>query len=246
MPTRRLTLIGIGAGHPEHITLQAVAAIQQTDVFFVVTKRDGDELAEMRTQVLDRHARHEHRVVTIVDPPRRRGGTPEEQRRAVAEWRGERRRQYATLFDEHLRDDVRGAFLAWGDPALYESTLTVVKGLPDVEVEVIPGISAISALTAAHGISLNRIGRPVHITTGRRLAEDGVTADDVVVMLDADGAFADIDDDVDIFWGAFLGTTDQLLVSGPLREVADEIVRTRAEAKARKGWLFDTYLLRRR
>jgi precorrin-6A synthase len=246
MPTRHLTIIGIGAGHPEHITVQAINAINATDVFFVVTKHEDDELAQVRTQILERYAEHEPHVVTIVDPPRARGGTPAQQRQAVAEWRGERRAQYASLFEEHLHDGVRGAFLAWGDPALYESTLTVVQGLPDVVVDVIPGISAISALTAAHRISLNRIGRPVHITTGRRLAEEGMTADDVVVMLDADGAFAHVTEDVDIYWGAFLGTNDQQLVSGRLHDVAEEILETRAAAKARKGWMFDTYLLRRR
>jgi precorrin-6A synthase len=246
MPTRNLTLIGIGAGDPTHVTVQAVDAINRTDVFFVVTKSVGDELTALRTQILERYARHAHRVVTVTDPPRRRGGTPAEQEQAVAEWRAARRAQYAELFDRELAHGERGAFLAWGDPALYESTLTILQGLDDVEVDVVPGISAISALTAAHRISLNRVGRPVHITTGRRLAQDGMTADDVVVMLDADGAFTGIDEDVDIYWGAYLGTPDELLLSGPLREIRDELAATRAAAKDRKGWMFDTYLLRRR
>ena len=70
--------------------------------------------------------------------------------------------------------------------------------------------------------------------------------DDVVVMLDAGTTFASLPpDDLFIYWGAYLGTDDELLISGPLAEVADEIVTTRAEARARKGWMFDTYLLRR-
>jgi precorrin-6A synthase len=67
------------------------------------------------------------------------------------------------------------------------------------------------------------------------------------VMLDGAGVFADLpDDDLDIYWGAYVGTADELLVQGPVRDVADEIVRRRAEARARKGWIMDTYLLRRR
>jgi precorrin-6A synthase len=50
---------------------------------------------------------------------------------------------------------------------------------------------------------------------------------------------------VTIYWGAYLGTADEILVSGPLAEVADEIQRVRARARDRKGWMFDTYLLRR-
>ena len=71
--------------------------------------------------------------------------------------------------------------------------------------------------------------------------------DDVVVMLDGKQAFASIDPaGLDIYWGAYLGTPEQLLVSGPLGDVAEEIIRVRADAAARLGWVFDTYLLRRR
>jgi precorrin-6A synthase len=50
---------------------------------------------------------------------------------------------------------------------------------------------------------------------------------------------------VEIYWGAYLGTSDELLIAGPLAAVRDEIARVRAEARERKGWMFDTYLLRR-
>jgi len=112
---------------------------------------------------------------------------------------------------------------------------------------VIPGISSVSALAARHRIGLNRVGRPVQITTGRRLSEglpEGV--DDVVVMLDAHCAFTGIpNDDTVIYWGAYLGTPDEVLVAGPVREVSEQIQAVRAEAQRRKGWIMDTYLLRR-
>ncbi|MFG3438844.1 hypothetical protein ACGF0J_16495 [Nonomuraea sp. NPDC047897] len=84
----------------------------------------------------------------------------------------------------------------------------------------------------------------MHLTTGRRLAEEGPTADDMVIMLDARCAFSGLDD-FHIYWGAYLGTEDEILVEGPVREVGERIVRLRAEARARKGWIMDTYLLRR-
>jgi precorrin-6A synthase len=87
----------------------------------------------------------------------------------------------------------------------------------------------------------------VLVTPARLLAEglpDDI--DDVVVMLDPGTAFAALPpDDLSIYWGAYLGTDDELLIAGPLGDVSDEIVRVRADAKARKGWMFDTYLLRR-
>ena len=88
----------------------------------------------------------------------------------------------------------------------------------------------------------------MRITTGRQLAQgwpDG--ADDVVVMLDGTCSFTQVDPaGVTIYWGAYLGTDDEMLVSGPLAEVSDHIQQVRAEARKRKGWMFDTYLLRRR
>jgi precorrin-6A synthase len=113
---------------------------------------------------------------------------------------------------------------------------------------VIPGISAIQALAARHRIALNRIGKSIHITTGRKIAEglpDNI--DDVIVMLDADCSFKHLgDSEIDIYWGAYVGTEDEILVAGDLRERMQDIERVRTEAKARKGWIMDTYLLRRR
>lgn len=253
---RKVTIIGIGAGDPGHVTMQAVDALRATDVFFVVTKRrEQDELVALRRVILDRYVEAgSYRTVELADPERRRGATAEEQRAAVLQWRAARAAQYARTLGEALGEDEAGAFLAWGDPSLYESTLTVLQSLRttgalEFELDVIPGVSALAALTARHRIPLNRPGGAVQITTGRRLADHGLPteADDVVVMLDPDLAFADlVGDDIDVYWGAYLGTEDELLVSGPAREVAGEIQRLRGEAKRRKGWIFDTYLLRRR
>ncbi|MDN5571925.1 MAG: precorrin-6A synthase (deacetylating), partial [Propionibacteriaceae bacterium] len=146
-----------------------------------------------------------------------------------------------------------GGFLVWGDPSLYESTLAIVNQLATqasdpMEVRVIPGISCVLALAARHRIPLNRQGRAVQVSPARLLADgppEGV--DDVVVMLDGRRTFAAIDPTgLDIYWGAYLGTPDEILISGSLDVVRDEIVRIRADAAARKGWMFDTYLLRRR
>ena len=136
---------------------------------------------------------------------------------------------------------------------LYDSTLRIIdqivaRGTVAFEYEVIPGITAVQALAAKHRIALNRIGKSVHITTGRKVAE-GLpdNLDDVIVMLDADCSFKHLgNSNLDIFWGAYVGTDDEILVAGDLRERTDDIERMRSEAKARKGWIMDTYLLRKR
>ena len=109
--------------------------------------------------------------------------------------------------------------------------------------DVIPGITAVQVLTARHRIPLNDIGEPVLITTGRQLRSTGLTGS-AVVMLDGDCAFLDCPPQTRIWWGAYLGTADELLVSGTVGEVGERIVAMRAEARAQHGWIMDTYLLR--
>jgi precorrin-6A synthase len=247
---RRLLLIGIGTGDPDHVTVQAVNALNAFDVLFVVTKDGTDELVALRRAIVDRHrTTGPHRTVELADPPRPWREAPD-YRAAVARWREQRAAQWQDALAEHLRDGETGAFLVWGDPSLYESTLAVVAGIAErtgLEYEVIPGISSVHALTARHRIPLNRVGRAVQISPARLLADgmpDGV--DDVVVMLDAGATLATLPaEGIDVYWGAYLGTEDEILISGPLAEVAPAIARAREHARERKGWVFDIYLLRR-
>jgi len=250
---RRLLLIGIGAGDVDHVTVQAVNALNRFDVLFVVTKDGGDELVAMRRAVVARHrTAGPHRTVALADPPRPWRHAPD-YRAAVTRWREERAALWEAALRDELRDGETSAFLVWGDPSLYESTLAVAqeiagRGELHLDLEVIPGVSSLHALTARHRIPLNRVGRSVLITPARLLT-DGLPedVDDVVVMLDAGTALAALDPTgMDIYWGAYLGTEDELLISGALADVAGEIAEARARAKARKGWIFDIYLLRRR
>ena len=250
---RKVFVIGIGAGNPEYITVQAINALNEVDVFFIMDKGDQKEdLVRLRKEICERYVKNKsYRTVETADPPRDRTASSYEP--AVRAWHDQRAAIYERLIGEELGEDECGAFLVWGDPSLYDSTLRIVdqivaRGTVAFEYEVIPGISAIQALAAQHRIALNRIGRSIHITTGRKIAE-GLpnNVDDVIVMLDADCSFKTIGDaDFDIYWGAYIGTEDEILVSGDLRERMHDIERLRAEAKARKGWVMDTYLLRRR
>jgi precorrin-6A synthase len=245
---RQVVVIGIGAGDPDQLTIEAVNELGRLDVAFLVDKGDEKgELVALRRELLRRYAPRA-RVVAVPDPERDR--TAAAYPAAVDDWRRRRAVAYAALIRDELPEAGRGGFLAWGDPALYDGTVGILADIADVPFEyaVIPGISSVSALAARHRVGLNRVGRAVQITTGRRLAEQGMPRgiDDVVVMLDARQAYRGLTDDVDIFWGAYLGCPDEILCSGPLREVAAEIDALRADARARKGWIMDTYLLRRR
>jgi precorrin-6A synthase len=248
---RRVLVIGIGAGDPDHVTVQAIAALNAADVFFVMDKGAAKhDLVRLRREICERYIEDtSYRIVEVRDPERNRSAP--DYAAAVAAWRSARADVWESLIAEELGDDGCGAFLVWGDPALYDSTIAVLReiesrGRVAFEFEVIPGISSVQALAAAHRVPLNRVGEPIEVTTGRRLGERPNAAGDAVVMLDAGTAFDAIaDGDTEIYWGAYVGTEHEILVSGKLRDVAQEIARVRAEARERHGWIMDVYLLRR-
>jgi precorrin-6A synthase len=246
---RKIYVIGIGAGDPDQLTLQAAKAIGRTDVFFLLDKGEEKEsMIELRRRLMKAYGRPSRRIAEGRDPARDR--RPADYEGTVADWRSRRSEVTEALISEHLLDDETGSFLVWGDPSLYDSTIAILdeilgRGQTLFEYEVIPGISSVSALAAKHRIGLNRVGQPFEVTTGRRLAEGWPSGvDDVVVMLDAQQAFTAYPD-AEIYWGAYIGTSDEILRSGRVSEVADDILAVRAEARARHGWIMDTYLLRR-
>ena len=240
-PMKTILVIGIGTGSPEHLTVAAIAALNRADVLFVPDKgADKADLADIRRSIIARFVSGAPRQIGYAVP--RRDAANPDYGQGVDDWHGALADIFTGLIAE-VPDGGHGAFLVWGDPGLYDSTLRILERVDaPIRVEVVPGITAIQALTAAHGIALNHIGEPVLITTGRQL---GPVDTDTVVMLDGRQAFRNADPDLDIFWGAYLGTPDQILISGRLGDVAEEIVATRAAARQRHGWIMDIYLLRK-
>ena len=248
--TVRALVIGIGSGSVGHLTREAITALNEVDVFLVADKGTAKhELVALRTEICRAVIEHDHyRVVEVPDPER----DASEYVAGVQAWHAARASAYAQLIRAEVPPDGTVGFLVWGDPALYDSTIRIVESVAALGVElaltVIPGISSVSLLAARHRIALNRIGQPVHITTGRRLAaEYSPDLGDVVVMLDGDLACAALVEeypDLQIYWGAQLGLPDEALVSGPLASVLGEIRQIRTGLREARGWVMDTYLLR--
>ena len=249
---KQLLVIGIGAGNPDYITMQAVKALNRVDVFFLLDKgQSKDKLIDLRREICERYITAPgYRFAEAHSPERERGDV--DYAASVDDLNRAKRQTFERLINDELSDGQCGAFLVWGDPALYDSTVRILRAILDsgrcaFEFEVIPGITSVQALAAQHKVPLNSIGRSVEITTGRRLAAGQVSdADSLVVMLDAEDSYQQVTDrQTEIFWGAYLGTPDQILLSGRLVDVADEIERVRKAARAEHGWIMDTYLLRK-
>lgn len=245
-----LTLIGIGTGDPEQLTLAAIRAMNAADL--ILLPRKGEEKADLiavRRDMCARVLTGATRTVEFDLPVRRQQG---DYLGAVQDWHDAIATCWADQIAAHLPDGGRLALLVWGDPSLYDSTLRVADRLRAqgmaLRVSVVPGISSLHALTAAHAITLNALAEPVLITTGRQLRDHGwpAQADSVAVMLDGGCAFREIDPTgVHIWWGAYLGMAHQALIAGTLESVGPRIIAERAALRARHGWIMDVYLMRK-
>ncbi|MCE7797112.1 precorrin-6A synthase (deacetylating) [Sphingobium sufflavum] len=246
-----LHLIGIGTGNPDHLTMAAIRAMRGADLILLPRKGDAkSDLIDLRRSLCAANVSEATRVVEF-DLPTRSPTPPYIE--AVHDWHDAIAAAWAEQIAVHLPGGGALALLVWGDPSLYDSTLRIAERLRAdgmaLRLHVVPGITSVQALTAAHAIPLNSLAAPVVITTGRRLREGGWPegADTVVVMLDGGCAFGSLPaEGVHIWWGAYLGMAQEALVEGPLGDVAAAIVETRAALRARHGWIMDVYLMRRR
>lgn len=241
-----LTLIGIGTGNPDHLTRQAIRALNAADLILLPRKgAQKSDLADLRRQILAEVLTAPIPVAEYDMPER---ADQADYVAAVNAWHDAIAALWAKAIAAHLPQGGRVALLVWGDPSLYDSTLRIAARLPGVTTEVVPGLTSLQLLTAAHAIPLNALTAPVTITTGRRLRDEGWPAgsDTLAVMLDSGGAFSAIDPEgIAIWWGAYVGMPEQVLIHGPLAEVAVRITDTRAALRAKHGWIMDIYLMRR-
>ncbi len=249
-----LLLIGIGTGNPDHLTLEAVKALQTADLILVPVKgEEKADLLEVRREILARHVPSLRARIAEFAMPVRDASNPDYRDR-VERWHD----AIAAAWKREIEGRLEGAekagcvaLLVWGDPSLYDSTLRIAERLSrhlPLSVRVIPGLTSIQMLTAAHRMPLNEIGASVLITTGRQLSRGGWPPgiDTLVVMLDGETAFTKIEQDgVAIWWGAYPGLPQEIVISGPLPEVSERIVGARSAARAENGWIMDIYLLRR-
>src|SRR3954452_4415360 len=109
---RRVLVVGIGPGDPEHLTLGAVRALNETDAVFIVDKgAAAADLRDARRQLCERviDPAHRYRIVEVaLDSVRDRGAGPYDS--AVAEWRQERVAAYEGVI-AGLGANETGAFL---------------------------------------------------------------------------------------------------------------------------------------
>lgn len=247
---RRVRVVGIGSGGLDQITVEAARALRASDYALAAVKGPVDPLIDLRAQVLARHAPGVE-LVGVPDPERDRSSSSTSSdagyRGVVTDWHEARSLAWERVVASRPGDV---AIPVWGDPAFYDSSLRILdriaeRGALDLEVEVVPGISALQVLAARHRLVLHEIGGTVTVTTGRRLREVvAAGADNVVVMLNGDLPLDDLAH-WHIWWGGNLGDAGETLVAGRVGDVLPDLRAHRERLRDEHGWVMDVYLLRR-
>src|SRR5262249_41728770 len=99
---RKVFVIGISAGNPDYVTVQAINALNEVDVFFTMDKgHEKEDLSRLLKEICDRYIKDKsYRTIETPDPLRDR--TPLSygpavrawhEERAGADWRRTRRRR---------------------------------------------------------------------------------------------------------------------------------------------------------
>ncbi|GLY86351.1 precorrin-2 C(20)-methyltransferase [Actinoallomurus iriomotensis] len=142
----RLVGVGVGPGDPELVTVRGVRVLREADLVLVPVMAPGEQ--GRAEAVVRAHVAEAERVVFALND---RGGVTE--RRANA-WDAAARR-VVEAFEQGARTV---AFATIGDPNVY-STFTylaqaVRERAPGVEVETVPGVTAMQDLAARSGTVL--------------------------------------------------------------------------------------------
>src|SRR5215212_4816981 len=105
----RVLVIGIGSGRPEHLTGEAVAALNSVDVFLVADKGGAKhDLVALRRSLCEAVIEHDrYRVVEVPDPERESAGGYEA---GVRDWHATRAAAYAEVLRTALPDGGTAGF----------------------------------------------------------------------------------------------------------------------------------------
>ena len=132
----RLYGVGVGPGDPELLTLKALRVLREVPVVAVPVPHEGSESQALKTA--SAWLQPEQRVLRLLFPMAEDTATRERHRRAAAR---------SVLRELQLGRDV--AFLTEGDPTIHSTFIYVLRNLPeDLPVEIVPGISSITAAAA--------------------------------------------------------------------------------------------------
>jgi len=148
----KLHIIGVGPGDPELLTLKGLRILQESAVYFVPkAKEDGSSTA---LDIIKQVVSLENKEIVETYFPMLKVRMAEEPPPKLKEaWQ-----QAANGVIAHLRQGKDVVFPTLGDPAIYSTGLYLCRTLsdmaPDLQIDIVPGVSSIGACAAETGMPL--------------------------------------------------------------------------------------------
>lgn len=234
---RKVLIVGVGAGNPDFVTVQAIDVRGHVTLFFIPNQRPGlgmKDHARLRAEILELYVRNRpFRTAPYKEPCRSDDSVDPAAASGL---------RHARLWIEQLDASECAAFLVWSAFSLLETVQRILQRLRsmggfDLDYEVIPGNSGIQVLTTAHKVALCNIGRSILTATGRSIAGPFPNnADTIAFMLGAVPALDAVNGQGDTHWSLYAGMPDDMLVSGWLREIVGALEQVRNDALDGRGW----------
>ncbi len=231
----RLYGIGVGPGDPELLPLRAHRILSRVPVIFAPQKDDKNQSYASRI-IAGLVKEPEQRIIELVFPMRRNA------EELASHWE-----KAAQNIWGHLSEGKDCAFIAEGDPLLYGTFIHVFavlqKSHPEVDIEVIPGISSVNAAAARALLPLASGGERIAILSA--ICEDKAIREtlenfDTVVFLKIDTAFERILNILEE-----LNLTDKCAYVRRCTTRDEEIIRDVKKLKGKKLDYFSLLIVRR-
>ena len=241
---KKVYLIGMGPGNLKYLTLEAVDLIKRLPLFLIPLKSSKKTyLTEKRKEILYKIRKDQNfKIVEIPFPERKRSFQYKE---AVISWRRKKAEILIKVLQKESTEEA--GFIIWGDPSIYDGHIEIFKDVQKqipIEFEIIPGISAFQILSAKHKIPLTKIAGSLLFTTPRGLKKFSEIKENTVVFLDNYESYRKFNqEDLKIYWGAYLGTEKEVLLSGRLSEIKEKIIELRRKLRKENGWIMEIYFL---
>ncbi len=163
MTIANLSIVGVGPGDPELLTLKAARVLSTASLIYVPASHLSRET--WLRDVVDQHASDKARIREVS---------------FSADRNPVQRKLHWQTTAEEICDQLKGgesiAFVTLGDPQLYSTSYYLLQALKDlwsdVPVEIIPGISSVSHAAALTHFALGTTTRPLTIIPSVKVVDD--------------------------------------------------------------------------
>ena len=148
-----LTVVGVGPGDPNYLTMAAIKAIRKSKVVFYPVSGFDKESVSMK--IVQKYLRFKKKI-PIIFPMGRQDHNPQEIWKNAAE-----------IIFENITKHKKVVLLCLGDTSIFASSSYIINEIkenyPQVKINLIPGISSVSLAAALGNFQLINQGETLEI-----------------------------------------------------------------------------------